>query len=588
MDEDDVEFLMLINKTRDTNQILTEDQFELIITYLDAVTHVRMIENFQNRCDYSIEHDERVYCEVCKDIYNEPGNDMVFCDSCNICVHQSCYGIAMVPAGDWYCTPCKSGVLSPVCLFCMQSGGAFKPTNSAEWVHVFCALWIPEVGFGSTEKMEPITKIKQIPASRWSLSCCFCQERIGVCIQCATEGCYKAFHPTCAYDNQSFMHIIYGSESRPEQVINEAYCLRHSEKARKGPLPDTSMPLPEVAPTKGNPLYTEQFKILNNIQSRFHEFIDANEISCNLGIHIFFIKSVFGYWKDRRKGNGNNPLIQLPALNFLASRKKDSSKKDSCNEIDPFLKLVSLRQDLERARALIYLTERRERLKKKMIESVSHIILKSIEQGKSIAFPSNLYSKSRRKLHEGWEENSDGSLSISQTSYCKVFSSPQRQHESYQPNAGEMLVANEVELKEQKCSPLSQQPSKRRRKESKRCIQLNLGGSSGKENSNSENVRSSDPEWKETKRKTKKKGKSKKATNKLPDLSSKFVLAFSDASEYHSSQDDLSHFSTPPTSPEYSISNTANFSTPPSTIAPPSPEHEIKLSASPTYDGAIT
>ena len=231
------------------------------------------------------------------------------------------------------------------------------------------------------------------------------------------------------------------------------------EKARKGPLPDTSMPLPEVAPTKGNPLYTEQFKILNNIQSRFHEFIDANEISCNLGIHIFFIKSVFDYWKDRRKGNGNNPLIQLPALNFLASRKKDSSKKDPCNEIDPFLKLVSLRQDLERARALIYLTERRERLKKKMIESVSHIILKSIEQGKSIAFPSNLYSKSRSKLHEGWEENSDGSLSISQTSYCKVFSSPQRQHESYQPNAGEMLVANEVELKEQKCSPLSQPPS---------------------------------------------------------------------------------------------------------------------------------
>ena len=33
------------------------------------------------------------------------------------------------------------------------------------WAHMSCALWIPEVKIGSTEKMEPITNIEAIPVS---------------------------------------------------------------------------------------------------------------------------------------------------------------------------------------------------------------------------------------------------------------------------------------------------------------------------------------------------------------------------------------------------------------------------------------
>jgi hypothetical protein len=33
------------------------------------------------------------------------------------------------------------------------------------WVHVSCALWVPEVGFGSVERMEPIIKLENVPVS---------------------------------------------------------------------------------------------------------------------------------------------------------------------------------------------------------------------------------------------------------------------------------------------------------------------------------------------------------------------------------------------------------------------------------------
>lgn len=60
-------------------------------------------------------------------------------------VSQACYGILKVPRGNWLCRTCALGV-QPKCLLCPKRGGALKPTRSGtKWVHVSCALWIPEV-----------------------------------------------------------------------------------------------------------------------------------------------------------------------------------------------------------------------------------------------------------------------------------------------------------------------------------------------------------------------------------------------------------------------------------------------------------
>lgn len=60
----------------------------------------------------------------------EEGNEMVFCDACNICVHQACYGITAIPEGSWICRPCAANV-KPVCVLCPNLGGAMKNTRSS-------------------------------------------------------------------------------------------------------------------------------------------------------------------------------------------------------------------------------------------------------------------------------------------------------------------------------------------------------------------------------------------------------------------------------------------------------------------------
>jgi len=38
--------------------------------------------------------------------------------------------------------------------------------DGMRWAHVSCALWIPEIVIGDTEKMEPISNISDIPVCR--------------------------------------------------------------------------------------------------------------------------------------------------------------------------------------------------------------------------------------------------------------------------------------------------------------------------------------------------------------------------------------------------------------------------------------
>nr|XP_025974043.1 E3 ubiquitin-protein ligase Jade-2 isoform X3 [Dromaius novaehollandiae] len=362
---------------------------------LDEMTLERVLEELETTCyenmniaieteeGLGIEYDEDVVCDVCRSPEGEDGNEMVFCDKCNVCVHQACYGILKVPIGSWLCRTCALGV-QPKCLLCPKRGGALKPTRSGtKWVHVSCALWIPEVSIGCPEKMEPITKISHIPASRWALSCSLCKECTGTCIQCSMPACVTAFHVTCAFDHNLDMRTILADN---DEVKFKSFCLEHSTGATK--LPEEARTEPDQAQLDLEKVTLRKQK-LQQLEEDFYELVKPSEVAENLDLSESLVDFVYQYWKLKRKANSNKPLLtpKTDEVDNLAQQEQDVLYRR--------LKLfMHLRQDLERVRNLCYMVTRREKMKHticKLQEQIFHLQMKLIEKdlypGLATSFP---------------------------------------------------------------------------------------------------------------------------------------------------------------------------------------------------------
>ncbi|KFZ09109.1 hypothetical protein V502_08940 [Pseudogymnoascus sp. VKM F-4520 (FW-2644)] len=56
--------------------------------------------------DEEEEEDEEV-CAICENGDSEAPNEIMFCDSCDLAVHQECYNITTIPEGEWLCSDCQ-------------------------------------------------------------------------------------------------------------------------------------------------------------------------------------------------------------------------------------------------------------------------------------------------------------------------------------------------------------------------------------------------------------------------------------------------------------------------------------------------
>ncbi|XP_040007236.1 protein Jade-1 isoform X1 [Xiphias gladius] len=441
LDDLDVAWLELVNHEFRQMALpeLDELTMECVLVELESVCEEKMQQAIETEEGLGIEYDEDVVCDVCRSPEGEDGNEMVFCDKCNVCVHQACYGILKVPQGNWLCRTCALGV-QPKCLLCPKRGGALKPTRSGtKWVHVSCALWIPEVSIGCPEKMEPITKVSHIPASRWALSCSLCREHTGTCIQCSMPSCIVAFHVTCAFDHGLEMRTILAEN---DEVRFKSFCLEHScttsnssattnntssstsvsngnhttisttNGTHSTARPDwgtggvssetrpdqqhqtngsndpeqrsVSYPVSVSASERAERDQLEREKVsqrkqkLQELEDEFYRLVDPGEVAENLGLPVPQVDFLYQFWKLKRKANFNRPLVTLKRdeVDNLAQQEQDVLYRR--------LKLFThLRQDLERVRNLCYMVTRREKMKHTLCdlqEKIFHLQIQLLEE----------------------------------------------------------------------------------------------------------------------------------------------------------------------------------------------------------------
>lgn len=145
-------------------------------------------------------------CAVCGGGDSLPPDDwIVICSGCDVAVHMRCFGIPILPEGDWFCDTCRLKPEFPTCGLCLQSGGILKATihdrdwpdigTSQEklWAHLYCAQLLG-VSFQLPESKDQLDFSLLSPAV-WTLPCELCKRPQGACIPC--KACEIAFHPEC-------------------------------------------------------------------------------------------------------------------------------------------------------------------------------------------------------------------------------------------------------------------------------------------------------------------------------------------------------------------------------------------------------
>lgn len=169
-------------------------------------------------------------CAICDDGDCENTNAIVFCDGCDLAVHQECYGVPYIPEGQWLCRKCQLiGRGTPTCIFCPNTDGAFKQTNASRWSHLLCAIWVPEVSLGNATFMEPVMDVEKVPKQRWKLTCYICRQKMGACIQCGNKNCFVAFHVTCARRAKLYLKMksTHGGPASFDASVLRAFCDKH-------------------------------------------------------------------------------------------------------------------------------------------------------------------------------------------------------------------------------------------------------------------------------------------------------------------------------------------------------------------------
>ncbi|XP_042394539.1 uncharacterized protein LOC121985265 [Zingiber officinale] len=187
-------------------------------------------------------HSGAEICDVCCTAESRvKSNKLLHCHSCKALVHQKCYGVNEALNGLCICSWCKhlekasKIIQGRPCFLCPREGGVMKelrigtslyPAGCGTFVHLFCALWTPEVYVEDTKAMQLVMNVGGIDDSRRRLVCNLCKVKHGVCVRCSYGTCRTAFHPMCARESKNQMEIWGKFECANVEL--RAFCSKHS------------------------------------------------------------------------------------------------------------------------------------------------------------------------------------------------------------------------------------------------------------------------------------------------------------------------------------------------------------------------
>ncbi|XP_051016128.1 bromodomain-containing protein 1 isoform X2 [Acomys russatus] len=397
MDEEDYAWLEIINEKRkgDCVSAVSQSMFEFLMDRFEKESYC---EN-QKQGEQQSLIDEDAVCCICMDGECQNSNVILFCDMCNLAVHQECYGVPYIPEGQWLCRHCLQSRARPAdCVLCPNKGGAFKKTDDDRWGHVVCALWIPEVGFANTVFIEPIDGVRNIPPARWKLTCYLCKQKgVGACIQCHKANCYTAFHVTCAQKAGLYMKMEPVKEltggSTTFSVRKTAYCDVHTPPGctrrplniygdvdmkngvcRKESSVKTVRSTSKVRKKakKAKKTLAEPCAVLPTVCAPYIPPQRLNKIANQVAIQRKkqFVERAHSYWLLKRLSRNGAPLLRrlqssLQSQRNTQQRENDEEMKAAKEKLKYWQRL---RHDLERARLLIELLRKREKLKREQVK----------------------------------------------------------------------------------------------------------------------------------------------------------------------------------------------------------------------------
>ncbi|KAI6225149.1 hypothetical protein M3Y99_01377200 [Aphelenchoides fujianensis] len=391
LDDEDFVWLELINQRRASEGLgpIDEKQLERGIDRFEKASY------FQNTdASKATAIDNDAVCCICEDGDDSNVNQIIFCDMCNIAVHQECYGVPYIPAGQWLCRRCQ---LSPSelvrCVFCPYTNGAFKQTSDNRWAHVKCALWLNEVHFANAVFLEPVEGVAFSLKRRAKLRCLVCKIKMGACLQCSKKSCVRPFHVTCAMYSGMQMKVETQEKDGSEDTIVNRYAFCHQHSA---------INLKTMPPTQA----AFKRQVQENIKRARKVLQDSSRQSIQVAIPVISSKKldeireeldieqledVLNYWSLKRRARCGVPLIRR--LQVYHSRKQlghhsaDSLPTDE-NAAGGLLSIPGvekgvagqlyrtgmLRNNLEKLRLLIELTKKREKYKLEMVTNFRNIV----------------------------------------------------------------------------------------------------------------------------------------------------------------------------------------------------------------------